>query len=239
MLSFGPLGSQDHITSYDLMSITNKTPPDQLETTRIAFYAMFYARRPILTPGTSLFGQHMTLDSNSTLNSTPEDPLLSHKRTKLSHEVRSHLTSTPTLVLPRAHLLSTHIRFTLRATSALSLLLDRDLALRIARPFLLNIPNSYNEINALLNARAFSEVDRIFTHMDIHLCRLFRVPRAARASYINRLGQDAPPLMGPGLRPDAYRWIFLTGLLPTWISARHIEVALTCHAYARNKSVEP
>ncbi|PRP73764.1 retrotransposable element protein, partial [Planoprotostelium fungivorum] len=49
-----------------------------------------------------------TLDSNSTLNSTPEDPFLSHKRTKLSHEVRSHLTSTPTLVLPRAHLLSTH-----------------------------------------------------------------------------------------------------------------------------------
>jgi hypothetical protein len=45
MLSFGPLGSQDHITSYDLMSITNKTPPDQLETTRIAFYATFYARR--------------------------------------------------------------------------------------------------------------------------------------------------------------------------------------------------
>ncbi|PRP88635.1 hypothetical protein PROFUN_02731 [Planoprotostelium fungivorum] len=78
-----------------------------------------------------------TLDSNSTLNSTPEDPFLSHKRTKLSHEVRSHLTSTPTLVLPRAHLLSTHTRFTLRATSALSLLLDRDLALRIARPFLL------------------------------------------------------------------------------------------------------
>ncbi|PRP78192.1 hypothetical protein PROFUN_11322, partial [Planoprotostelium fungivorum] len=58
-------------------------------------------------------------------------------RTKLSHEVRSRLTSTPTLVLPRAHLLSTHIRFTLGATSALSLLLDRDLALRIARPFLL------------------------------------------------------------------------------------------------------
>ncbi|PRP81443.1 hypothetical protein PROFUN_10973, partial [Planoprotostelium fungivorum] len=137
MLSFGPLGSQDHITSYDLMSITNKTPPDQLETTRIAFYATFYARRPILTPGQPLFGQHMTLDSNSTLNSTPEDPFLSHKRTKLSHEVRSHLTSTPTLVLPRAHLLSTHTRFTLRATSALSLLLDRDLALRIARPFLL------------------------------------------------------------------------------------------------------
>ncbi|PRP72950.1 hypothetical protein PROFUN_16939, partial [Planoprotostelium fungivorum] len=59
MLSFGPLGSQHHITSYDLMSITNKTPPDQLKTTRIAFYATFYARRPILTPGQPLFGQHI------------------------------------------------------------------------------------------------------------------------------------------------------------------------------------
>ncbi|PRP73102.1 hypothetical protein PROFUN_16863, partial [Planoprotostelium fungivorum] len=95
-----------------------------------------------------------------------------------------------------------------------------------------NLPNSYNEIDALLNARAFSEVDRIFTHMDIHLCRLSRVPRAARTSYINRLGQDAPPLLGPGLRPDTYRWIFSPGLLPTWFSAPDIKVALTCHAYA-------
>ncbi|PRP86606.1 hypothetical protein PROFUN_05085 [Planoprotostelium fungivorum] len=102
MLSFGPLGSQDHITSYDLMSITNKTPPDQLETTRIAFYATFYARRCPLEFFPTLHMEHgeitsshhqvgplqinsRTLDSNSTLNSTPEDPFLSHKRTKLIH----------------------------------------------------------------------------------------------------------------------------------------------------------
>ncbi|PRP77736.1 hypothetical protein PROFUN_14162, partial [Planoprotostelium fungivorum] len=36
-----------------------------------------------------------------------------------------------------SRLRATHTCFTLRATSALSLLLDRDLALRIARPFLL------------------------------------------------------------------------------------------------------
>ncbi|PRP79985.1 hypothetical protein PROFUN_12272, partial [Planoprotostelium fungivorum] len=65
-----------------------------------------------------------------------------------------------------------------------------------------NLPNSYNEIDALLNARAFTELERIFTHMDIHLCRLSRVPHAARPAYINRFGQVAPPLMGPGLRPD-------------------------------------
>ncbi|PRP83407.1 hypothetical protein PROFUN_09435 [Planoprotostelium fungivorum] len=67
-----------------------------------------------------------------------------------------------------------------------------------------NLPNSYNEIDALLNAQAFSEVDRIFTHMDVHLCHLSRVPRAARASYINRLGQDAPLF-----------WVLASVLTPT------------------------
>ncbi|PRP85213.1 L-glutamine synthetase, partial [Planoprotostelium fungivorum] len=126
MLSFGPpeIGPlQIKSRALDSNSTLNSTPEDPF----------FSHKRTKLSHEIN----SRTLDSNSTLNSTPEDPFFSHKRTKLSHEVQSLLTSTPTLVPPRACLLSTHIRFTLCATQALSLLLDRDLAFRIAQPFLL------------------------------------------------------------------------------------------------------
>lgn len=74
--------------------------------------------------------------------------------------------------------------------------------LRAHREIHENIPASYNEIDALLNARAFPELDRLFTHFDIHLCQLSLVPQAAREFHIRHFGQDAPPLLGPSLRPD-------------------------------------
>lgn len=92
MLSFGPPESQDHITSQDLMSITTKTSPDQLETTRFALFATFYARREPLDFFPHHHMEHVIHQhhiqhqmhvwiksrlprSDSTLNLTPGTPL--------------------------------------------------------------------------------------------------------------------------------------------------------------------